>query len=193
MENGFSNKFPELLRFALAKKGWKQVDLARDAGISTGLITEWMKGRKTPTAANVYKVARSIGVPASEFFPCLDTQLGDDLATTEEKLKKQVEIHNSAVASINADLKFAKIVEMLAEKTAPAKGEDGMSAAKRLMCDGIYALLGVLEMNELLEVMKFVSDKRREMKSRLQEEINSLSSSAPSAQNNTDQEGIAKP
>ncbi len=48
------------LRLEMAKRGWSQSDLAKAAGVSQGLISQWCRGRK-PTARNILQISAALG------------------------------------------------------------------------------------------------------------------------------------
>jgi transcriptional regulator with XRE-family HTH domain len=54
-----------LLREVLALQGWSQNELARQLGTSSGLVSRWLSGRRTPGLVWAIAIARLTGVPAS--------------------------------------------------------------------------------------------------------------------------------
>lgn len=51
------------------EKDWTQSDLARFAGIHRGLVSTWEKRQSTPTAENLARVAKALGVTEDELMP----------------------------------------------------------------------------------------------------------------------------
>src|SRR6185295_9234152 len=50
------------IRRQLKRRDWKQADLARESGIGSGRISEWMGGRGTPSPENCIRLAEAFNV-----------------------------------------------------------------------------------------------------------------------------------
>ncbi|WP_018940614.1 helix-turn-helix transcriptional regulator [Thioalkalivibrio sp. K90mix] len=60
---------PERLRNELAKRNWRQSDLARACGMGRDAISTYMKGRSHPSPENAKKMARVLGCSVSDLLP----------------------------------------------------------------------------------------------------------------------------
>lgn len=56
MENKFNNRLQNLL----AEKKISQKDLAEKINVSQACVTYWVKGKKQPTAENIYNTAKAL-------------------------------------------------------------------------------------------------------------------------------------
>lgn len=64
---------PEALRAARVKAGLTQAELARRVGVAGGeRISEWERGRSSPRAATVVRLAAVLGVEMSRLAPAVD-------------------------------------------------------------------------------------------------------------------------
>lgn len=53
------------LREQLDLRDWTQADFSRRSGVSTGLVSAWYNGRKTPGRESVQAIADALDVPAT--------------------------------------------------------------------------------------------------------------------------------
>lgn len=49
--------FGEWLKQELARRGWSQTELARQVGTSTGTVSDWVRGVRTPTPESCDRIA----------------------------------------------------------------------------------------------------------------------------------------
>lgn len=82
--------FSKNLKFLLDSRGYTQADVCRLTDIPTSLMSNYIKGTKTPTLSNSIKLARALNVslnelagidnfkkiPNSESFICLEKEAG---------------------------------------------------------------------------------------------------------------------
>ncbi len=59
-----SEEFIKYLEGGLAIRNWKQADLARKSGVSTGYISQILNGVRSPGVEFCKSIARAFGVPA---------------------------------------------------------------------------------------------------------------------------------
>ena len=57
------------LKLARIKSNKKQIDLARELGISENLISAWETGRANPLPDMRYRLAKVLGTTPEELFP----------------------------------------------------------------------------------------------------------------------------
>ena len=57
------------IREARRAKGWKQRDLAREAGLSSVTVARIETGINVPKQDTLRSIARALGVPVSELLP----------------------------------------------------------------------------------------------------------------------------
>jgi transcriptional regulator with XRE-family HTH domain len=82
--------FPEALRRLLRERGWNQSEAASQLGISQGLVSAYLRGKREPTLSTLLTVASRIGVPIGEL-------VGEDASQRgphEEKILKSIESDN---------------------------------------------------------------------------------------------------
>lgn len=68
--------FAEKLREARQNKGWNQLDLANAVGLSQGAISQFEKGLRIPTPANIEKFSKALAVSK-------DFLIGEEEMTSE--------------------------------------------------------------------------------------------------------------
>ena len=54
----------EWLRAAAEAKGWNQTDLSEELGVSTGVVSRWLRGSRVPSWPSALKIERLLGIPA---------------------------------------------------------------------------------------------------------------------------------
>lgn len=57
------------LKFARISRKLRQIDLARDLGVSENLVSAWETNRAMPLPVMRYRVAELLGVTPGELFP----------------------------------------------------------------------------------------------------------------------------
>ena len=55
--------FPEAMNLMLAERGLKQADLCRMTGIDSGLMSNYLNGKKVPSLSNAVLIADALAVP----------------------------------------------------------------------------------------------------------------------------------
>lgn len=60
------NDFGAWLQWQLDRREWTQSDFARKAGVSTGLVSNWIGGARRPTPASVDKIADALMLDVDE-------------------------------------------------------------------------------------------------------------------------------
>lgn len=53
---------PDRFRGARRARGWSQVRLAQEAGLSASTIEKYEQGRRTPSAENFERMAKALGL-----------------------------------------------------------------------------------------------------------------------------------
>lgn len=59
-------EFAQWLEWQLAQRGWKQADLVRASGLSSGLLSNVMSGERKAGAATCKVIARALELPEAE-------------------------------------------------------------------------------------------------------------------------------
>lgn len=54
----------ERLREAAKGRGWNQTELSEQLGVSTGVVSRWLKGQRVPCWSSALKIERLLGIPA---------------------------------------------------------------------------------------------------------------------------------
>lgn len=54
--------FSDQLRSAMESKGWNQQDLAAATGIAQGAISNYIRAKREPTAAQLHRLSSALGV-----------------------------------------------------------------------------------------------------------------------------------
>ena len=62
----------ERIRRGLQEKGWRQAELARRSEVSPMLLSEILRGKRTPSIAVIFRVSEALEVEIDEFFPKSD-------------------------------------------------------------------------------------------------------------------------
>ena len=110
--------FGQNLAFLLDRLGKSQVDVARDLDVSTGIVSEWVRGRKYPRIDKIQALAEYLGVRMS----ILIEENGISVFTQEETEKRLLCAFRSASPEIQA-----AALTML-ENSAAAKKDTKQSA-----------------------------------------------------------------
>lgn len=58
--------FPEAFRRLLRERGWNQSEAASQLGISQGLVSAYLRGKREPTLSTLLTIASRIGVPIGD-------------------------------------------------------------------------------------------------------------------------------
>lgn len=102
--------FSEVLRYLLFKRGITQADVCRLTGIPTSLMSNYIKGVKSPTLTNSIKLAQAFNVTLDELAGLSlpddqdPTVLGDDEYPVMAKYRR---LNDSGKEYIDAQLDFA--------------------------------------------------------------------------------------
>lgn len=64
-KEAFARKVYDLM----LKKGWRQADLAREAGLPRDAVSVYMRAQSLPTVHNLGKIAKAFGVDPEELIP----------------------------------------------------------------------------------------------------------------------------
>lgn len=67
-EKDFVTNFANNLRHYMNEAKYTQYDLAKDTGISTGNISNYINGRITPTAYKIYLIAKVLNCKPSDLY-----------------------------------------------------------------------------------------------------------------------------
>lgn len=62
--------FSEQLQILKEKKGVRIRDIADGTGIDFNLVSSYLQGRRNPSAANLFKLAKYFGVSCERFMEC---------------------------------------------------------------------------------------------------------------------------
>lgn len=102
---------PERLREAMAEAGKKQIDLAREAGISHSTISRYLSGAVEPRQEAVIKLATVLDV--SEWW-----LWGYDVAKRRTSEQKKNDTLVGIISQLRADPDFLDVVSELAKLSA---------------------------------------------------------------------------
>ena len=68
--------FADRLRWAMERKGIRQVDLSKWTGLSDGMISQYLSGMSVPREENLKKIAYVVGASPAFLLGYEDTQVG---------------------------------------------------------------------------------------------------------------------
>lgn len=113
-------EFKDRLQQALARKGWKAVDLVEETGVPKGAVSYYLSGRSTPKADRLYIIAQALNVsevwllgydvPMSRTD---DQKKNDQLAKLIVRLRTDVGFCNTVMALASLDENQYKGIEQL--------------------------------------------------------------------------------
>jgi Predicted transcription factor, homolog of eukaryotic MBF1 len=104
--------FAERLRQARQDKGWNQDDLAKAVELSQGAISQFEKGLRIPTPANITKFSEILGVNR------------DVLVGEEEMSSDRVRLMRSIQTLSSEELKVVEgVVKMIKKNEPPSKAD----------------------------------------------------------------------
>ena len=106
------NEFAHRLKQARAEKGWNQELLAEAMGISQGAISQFEKGLRLPTPANITKFAEVLDVSR-------DSLIGEEQMESERvKLMRSIQtLSSESLKKIDEYVKLVKLSEDNSKKT----------------------------------------------------------------------------
>lgn len=99
--------FSEKLKEARQNKGWNQEEFAEKVSLSQGAISQFEKGLRIPTPANIEKFAKILEVSK-------DYLIGDEVLTSE-----RVRLMRSIQTLSSEELKVVEGVVNMIKKTVP--------------------------------------------------------------------------
>lgn len=87
-----------LIARARHDRGLSMEGLAAATGVSKGLVWQWERGNKTPTAANLARVARALDVDFEDLFALAGYVTPDALPTLAPYLRTKYGLSDDAIA-----------------------------------------------------------------------------------------------
>ena len=95
--------FSENLKILLDKQNLKQADLCRLTGIQTSLMSEYVKGKKSPTIKNAIAIADAFGIS-------LDTLVSNQ-ALSDNSLVNTEPMLENIINELNVDNEIKQLVK----------------------------------------------------------------------------------
>lgn len=111
MENGVVAELRDRLSEALARKGWKAVDLVERTGVPKGAVSYYLAGKSKPKTDRLYIIAQALDVSEAWL-------LGYDVPMARTDDQKKNDQLAKLVARLRTDEGFFNTVSNLAELTA---------------------------------------------------------------------------
>lgn len=102
--------FSDVLRYLLFKRGITQADVCRLTGIPTSLMSNYIKGVKSPTLTNSIKLAQAFNITLDELAGLSLPDAQDKTVLSEEEypiMTKYRRLNDSGKEYIDAQLDFA--------------------------------------------------------------------------------------
>jgi transcriptional regulator with XRE-family HTH domain len=110
MENGIVAQLRDRLSEALARKGWKAVDLVEKTGVPKGAVSYYLAGKSKPKTDRLYIIAQALDVSEAWLLgydvPMQrtdDQKKNDQLAKLVVKLRADEAFYNTVVALAELD------------------------------------------------------------------------------------------
>ena len=120
MENGVVAELRDRLSEALARKGWKAVDLVERTGVPKGAVSYYLAGKSKPKTDRLYIIAQALDVSEAWLLgydvPMArtdDQKKNDQLAKLIVKLRSDEGFYNTVVALSGLDENQYKGIEQL--------------------------------------------------------------------------------
>jgi transcriptional regulator with XRE-family HTH domain len=107
-------------------KGWSQSELARQAGLNRDAVSNYARGNNMPDPANLKKLAKALGVEASDLLPNYDEQALDMEANPALEIKTSQEDPSRSWVRLNREVSTGTVVKIM-----QALEEDGAAAARK--------------------------------------------------------------
>ena len=76
----------EIYQSLLDKKGLKNADVSRETGISNMTLSDWKRGKSTPKADKIKKIAEFLGVSVDYLLTGQDPEFSIEVAQTDVAL-----------------------------------------------------------------------------------------------------------
>ena len=111
MENGIVAELRDRLSEALARKGWKAVDLVERTGVPKGAVSYYLGGRSKPKTDRLYIIAQALDVSEAWL-------LGYDVPMARTDDQKKNDQLAKLIVRLRTDEGFFNTVSNLAELTA---------------------------------------------------------------------------
>jgi transcriptional regulator with XRE-family HTH domain len=120
MENGIVAELRDRLSEALARKGWKAVDLIERTGVPKGAVSYYLAGKSKPKTDRLYIIAQALDVSEAWLLgydvPMArtdDQKKNDQLAKLVARLRSDEGFYNTVVALSGLDENQYKGIEQL--------------------------------------------------------------------------------
>jgi transcriptional regulator with XRE-family HTH domain len=110
MENGIVAEFRDRLSEALARKGWKAVDLVERTGVPKGAVSYYLAGKSKPKSDRLYLIGQALDVSEAWL-------LGYDVPMTRSGNQKKNDQLAKLIVKLRTDEGFFSTVSTLAELT----------------------------------------------------------------------------
>lgn len=106
--------FGRRLGRAIAKKAWRQSDLARHSGVGKDSVSNYINGKSAPTRVSLERMASALGVSANDLWPNYAGEVAIPHIQKLERDSSNVDfgfIHINARVRYNTGLKLMKILD----------------------------------------------------------------------------------
>lgn len=110
MENGIIAELRDRLSEALARKGWKAVDLVERTGVPKGAVSYYLAGKSKPKTDRLYIIAQALDVSEAWLLgyevPMSrtdDQKKNDQLARLVARMRTDESFYNTVVALAELD------------------------------------------------------------------------------------------
>ena len=120
MENGIVAELRDRLREALARKGWKAVDLIERTGVPKGAVSYYLAGKSKPKTDRLYIIAQALDVSEAWLLgydvPMArtdDQKKNDQLAELIVKMRSDEDFFSTVVALSELDESQLQIIGQL--------------------------------------------------------------------------------
>lgn len=110
----------------MVRKGWRQADLARVAGLPRDSVSVYLRAKSLPDAVNAQKLADALGITVADLLPSLPQLSFKESATPTFDLSVNPGTPTMAWLRINRTMPLAvalKIAELLQDVDAAADGK----------------------------------------------------------------------
>lgn len=118
-------EFSQNLYRAMLRKGWKQADLAREAGVLRDSVSNYIRGNTLPDPVNLKKLSKALGIAEADLLPNFDETTIDAETDPPLEIKTSSQDPSRSWVRLNREVStatLAKILQVLDEdQAAPAR------------------------------------------------------------------------
>lgn len=103
-------EFGKRLQRAIAKKAWRQSDLARHSGVGKDSISNYVQGRTVPTRDNIDRMALALGVAPNDLWPNYANEV---TVLNIQKMERDPSNVDFAFVHINMRVRYGTAVKLM--------------------------------------------------------------------------------